>query len=622
LATLFGTDMTSLAEPRGAGATPIQGVATPASQVTLPQGLMDIGVQAARDVAKQEQEKIKAATEQVKKSTLADYTRIRTTIASSNMPMSEKIARMNALDSQFLTTSAEMGITEDFKRVRDLMTSGGVTGEIDTQAKQDREWMESNTKFLRDKGVFIPEGASREYVNNLLQTQAAIETASRDFDTTRKRIEAARADTLFTQGQVDRQIKEKATETINQIGALSVESFQQQANEIVNQILAGGNEEQLVMDLNRLMAERETIINASGAQAPEQAGVWRNLFREIHSGAMEMVTSRGASGKRTIDRAINNAAISASVSNPDLVRIGALNPFLGDNTMSSVLAGNKIASEYILKMLMDGSENKGGTNLIGSRENKTAEEQSLAFVRNGIKTVQAGVGGQDAKDGYFRMTNNILAQLGAKSPGDLADTDLKEVADFMLSPEFVHFVKQGGIDPEAASTAKRVFRQVYGESLDGGVRRALEENLPVHGGGGVSSTDFYPEGASKYIDLVDVEFSDGKVRFVPKKNLTFKGQGNINVVNGLVNSKLRPVEQAINRSLKLATHLDGRTDYQKYWEENKDTFMPYMFSDPSAKIPNQVYSGVEYEYIGPPGGNTKDQNNWRPVNGGRTGSTE
>src|SRR5690606_9020252 len=129
----------------------------------------------------------------------------------------------------------------------------------------------------------------------------------------------------------------------------------------------------------------------------------------------------------------------------------------------------------------------------------------------------------------------------------------------------------------------------------------------------------YPEGVQNYADIVEVKFQDGRVQFIPKLGMEeTTAQGNAEAINRYIRGNLRDQEKALNQNLKLAAHLEGTTDYQKFWEDNKSALMPYMFADPDAPAPRHTYNGQEWEYIGPPGGNTKDRNNWRPVNGGRT----
>src|SRR5690606_36202763 len=132
-----------------------------------PTGILDIRVQVFRDVSEKRKNDINEGIKKENNLILTDYSRARMNIAQSNLPLSEKTARMAAIDSQFQLVATERGILEDFKKARDLMTSGGITGEINTEAEAQRKRREENITFLRGNDIIVPPNATDDYIQAL-----------------------------------------------------------------------------------------------------------------------------------------------------------------------------------------------------------------------------------------------------------------------------------------------------------------------------------------------------------------------------------------------------------------------------------------------------------------------
>jgi hypothetical protein len=63
--------------------------------------------------------------------------------------------------------------------------------------------------------------------------------------------------------------------------------------------------------------------------------------------------------------------------------------------------------------------------------------------------------------------------------------------------------------------------------------------------------------------------------------------------------------KVVNQLVKAGAHMEGHTNYDKYWEANKHQILPNMFPDPARLKVGQVVDG--YKYIG---GNVKSKSNW------------
>src|SRR5690625_647770 len=123
----------------------------------------------------------------------------------------------------------------------------------------------------------------------------------------------------------------------------------------------------------------------------------------------------------------------------------------------------------------------GSANFVANRDDKVVEDLGFAFIKEGLKSVRTGLGDDqaEAKEGYFQAANNVLVMIGEKTSGNLSAEDFKETADFLASPEFAFFVKEGGLNAESAEVASRVFKQVYSSNIDGQVKKFMQSELPA-----------------------------------------------------------------------------------------------------------------------------------------------
>ena len=71
----------------------------------------------------------------------------------------------------------------------------------------------------------------------------------------------------------------------------------------------------------------------------------------------------------------------------------------------------------------------------------------------------------------------------------------------------------------------------------------------------------------------------------------------------------KPYQDALGRMVRMGAHLEGNTNYQKYWEDNKHILLPQMFSKYKNLEIGQKVDGFVYT-----GGDANDARNWKPAN--------
>lgn len=236
------------------------------------------------------------------------------------------------------------------------------------------------------------------------------------------------------------------------------------------------------------------------------------------------------------------------------------------------------------------------------------EKQTLKALQKTIGQFQAGkVSGDPAKQALEASgaINEILRQTGSMQ-GSIPATQLKELASFYSSPEFGKAVEQGLASKETMQNAKRVFQVSYEPAVVNAIQRKLftESGSPVmieyspgrDGGAARSRKDV------SILSTLDIRFSGSGVVFAtrPGTDDTFGSES--------IRKDLKEAEAGLNTLIKVGAHMEGTTNYAKYWEDNKHLLMPRVYPDPAKLKPGQVVNG--YKYIG---GAYSDRSNWQRV---------
>jgi hypothetical protein len=280
--------------------------------------------------------------------------------------------------------------------------------------------------------------------------------------------------------------------------------------------------------------------------------------------------------------------------------------------LSSAPAGVRAIS--ILSSIKPGEKNTDGTpkyvpQVVG---NPDAEESTLRLLKQGLSDLK---GGKIKNEELGRLqasnsVNHILKQVGAIINQEGADPrQLKGVAEFFASPEYASFVQSNALDPQAAQTAKKTFQLVYEPAVVNGVQQQLTKTLDQGTSFMGMERQVKKTEPVKLVDAVDIKFSGSGIFFEPKaKAASMPGEFRS---QALEVQSLNASQKALNQIIHIGAHMEGNTDYAKYWEEHKHEFVPGYFMK-GVKV-GDVVSG--YEYLG---GNASNQKNWKQVKSAST----
>jgi len=608
----FGIKATDLSAPQGAGARVIEGVQPATSSIQIPSGISQLGVDLVNTLRQGEEQKAKDQAKQRENETMGRYTREIASLqdaASQGLSPAEIAAKTRRINAQYTTIAAENGWLESFKKSQDLALGSTEVGAVVNQAEEQRK---ANVTYLRGKDVYVPPDADDNYINQLMKHQTDKQTMMQDFTFNEQQAAANRSATGFNQSQEDRRKKEETTKLITGFAGTSFQELSVQTDKIIADHRAGKIPlEQARAEIQRLAAKSSQGIDAITAADPSMGSPFRNTLTTYLDTQVKRLEGESTDLDNEAKAIVNRSKLISLQKSPQVATAAALSELVG-RTVSGSQTVEHITAEALARFTTEDLTNKSDVpNVVGGGIGKTAEVTLYSHAKESLNLVRSGQTSRPevAKKEAFQLANNILDQLGDKfNSRKVRDTDLKEVAQFMGSPEFAYFVKEGGMRADVADTARNAYMQIYRKSIDQGIQEQLNQPIPV---GARQNRPNDPPVSGATMDALDIRFTNGQVSFVPKTGQDY-GTSSLNRIVTERARDLMPQAQALTQIVRIGAHLEGTTDYQQYWEQNKASILPYYYGD-QAKLQGDKVApdGTVYEWIGGPNGNTRDRNNWR-----------
>ena len=595
----YSTNATQLAAPQAAGAgvqvTPVQ------SDGTLANAIKTVGNIFAKGFGDYQ----KAEAEKRKNAVVSNYVSVETTIndavSTGQMSPSEAAARSRANFNKHAAGYAEY--IKDFEEAGKALRGFTEAGEVADSLKREKDARDADKNQARQRGFVFPEGMSRQAEDDQIAAVKAAIRAEQVIEQQYKANVEARAQGNYDTAIADREAKDTSFRLINDIAGTNLQAFQSFAVTLGDQVKSQKmSPETALATLNERFANISAAIQSAARTNPELAAPYRSLFDQMNQVAQKLIDPKNQAEdlqnqlkiiqtrmklvamSNPKDAALiianellpNNLALQSSVQSVDLLNRLANTP-IGDTTkFVPTVVGNPEAEPEVLKML------KGALNDIKSDKIDKKE----------IAAVQAG-----------NSVNQILKQTSEFLNRGATPQSLKGLAQFFSSPEYGSFVSSGKIDKAAAGAAYKTFQLLYEPTVVKGVQQKFTEYLYGQASFGKKQADPITIG-----EAIDVKFSGSGVVFEAKPNKKLDPVEQRNQMAAV--RDLTTAQTAINQLIHIGAHLEGTTDYSKYWEEKKHIFMPQIFPDPKRLKPGDIVDG--YKYLG---GNANDARSWQPAEG-------
>lgn len=614
--TEFGVEATTLSAPQGAGAQVLQPVTPPnttGAMLEAASGILDI-------FARGMNAKNKEAAEQRRRSVISQY-----------------VADENAISQAFETGQINAQVASsrsqlNFKRyaggyseyIDDLVKAGqalkGFTakGTVEDEMKLQQKIEEDDIKQAQNRGYMFFPNMSREARQDAIAASKAAIRAEQELDAYYKRREFERQDTRFTNEMRDRQDKEMSVKIITDIAGTQLQSFQSFSASLSDEVRKGT----MAPDQARiLLAERFTnissAIQAAAGQNPELATPYRTIFNELNDVSKLLIDPKAANEdvKAQFENLVNRARLLAVSRNPKVLAAVATSQLLPNSTEVALSVAPQATEAFALiaNTPLNGVVNP----VVGNPE---IEGDVYKILKEGIKKIEGGkIGKKDiAELEASNSLNHILKQTNSLLDRGLPAAQYSKVAELLADPAVGRYMASGKVDPEAMLVAKRVLQLNWENTVKRGISQELSKFLnestslveDINSPGGVrvaTRSEQDPSAARSLGQVVDIQWNGTGVTFAPKntESLDATQRRDLNIRMQTLNKS----QTALNQLIRVGAHMEGTTDYAKYWKENRHKLLPDYFPEPQRLKLGQVVDGYEFFQDGDP----NDKRNWRKV---------
>jgi len=604
-----------LAAPQGAGAReiqPYQERVTEYQPNQLIHGLVNIFAKGLEADRKQTAEARKNAVIQEYVRNEQVYSDALTT-GSWNASQTATASRANF--AKFLGAYPEL--QDELGKARNLVYTGTEIGQAQQQVDTSIKMRNDQIAAARSAGFVIPDFASTETQDYMIDAHQTRIVMERDLSDQMKRNQEARAAAGEIRAQQSHQIQLSDYATKQQAGNGIITLFSKNidaTNSLAKDVFSNPNipfeQKQNILD-TQIRTLKSGLASISVFN-PELATPFNRILDDISQTTAKLADPKNQSAtqlqllKDEYETQMTKAKLLV-ISDPTSRNAVAVSSLFGNNLQISLsLAGNGVLTGTLAKLGL-GPDSGATPKVVGTSD----EKQVLSGLKGALNLLQKGGAKGDKEQNTKEAVNAVNEVLRQNSTMDksIPPQALKELSSFYSSTEF------GKISPTLDTESQQNVANVMAVSYVPSVVQAVENRLnstisttqPVGfaaAKGGMSA----PASATphKVLDDVNIIFNARGVDFVAKPNATDTYWANS------TRQSLKEAADGLNTLIRMGAHLEGTTNYAKYWEDNKHKLLPSVYPDPNKLKPGQVVNG--YKYIG---GAYGDRNNWEPVSTGQ-----
>lgn len=624
----FGERATTLSPPQGAGSQPLDPVQekyvdTSPIGGALVGGIVDIFAKGLQINRKEEAEKAKAA---IIGAYVKEETSINNAVATGQLQPAAAASRSRANANKYYAGFPQY--ISEFEGAGKALRGFTETGEVQAALDSEKKLKDADRQAASSAGFIFTPGMAPEAENAQIKAHKTGIMAQNQLEQVYKANAEKRAQGTFNAAEAERDAKEVGIQMVNAVAGDNMAAFQALGSTLVADVKSGKiPPEQGQILLTERFSNINAAIQSSARLNPELAAPYRTLFNEANETFKKMLDPKNtAEGLENELKAITTRLKIAAYSDPKFAGLATVSNILGNNPNLTFLQSS-ITTETVARL----GASPGGyvPQVIG---NPDVEPGTLQILRSGLQQLKDPKtrNADKQKVESENSVNALLTQTGQQLNMGATPTQLKGAASFFASPEYAGFVSGAKINPEAAQAAKRTFQLLYEPAVIQGVQEKLTNVLQqaTDAAGtnrsvlsGIRSS-VRPEDAvgrspnanepttskpTTMKDAVSVSFTGGGVQFELKNMATLSDVERIDQRNKV--AELQTAQKALNQVIHIAAHMEGSTDYAKYWEANKHIYLPQMYSKYKGLEIGDVKNGMRYK-----GGEANKQENWEQVN--------
>jgi hypothetical protein len=593
----FSAQSASLSAPSGAGDSPVVTQRTPVPASTLPQALSGIADMLGKGVDNYYNVQMIKARNGILGQIGQQQSAINAAVASGQMDQQEAHVRSMAIYNKSLAAYPQLA--SDIQGLNAAFKATTQTGDTDNLVKQKQD----EAQKIRDQQTQMAISQGYHLSPDMSEAQRGVIVTAAETNTTAQRVLAQQQaqfnfqkdQNVYSQEQANLKMKETSIGLIADMAGKNMDAFDATVQNLSDQVRANKmTPDQARATLQSQFGNISGVIQSLAGKNPELAAPYRSLFESKYQLGLQRLDPTKASDetKSQYDKTITQAKIDALTNDPKLKTLVATSQMLNTNN-SLLMATNAEATMKAMAMAGKTPTQNGlpGTYVPQIAGNPEVEADALKALKSGIDTLRGGkvADGMAGNAEGSNAVNNLLSQTGNLLNQGATPDKLKGLADFFSSSQYAYMVQHGQIDATAEQAAKKTFQMIYTPAVTNAVGTKLQGTLP--------------NSQTNIADAVDVNFTGAGVQFTPKKGLNADDAKQAGVsVDGL-----KTAAQGLNTVVRMGAHMEGTTDYQKYWDDNKYYILPQAFP----VKPGQVVNGFKWSGTG----DYRDKSTWKKVGG-------
>lgn len=595
----FGADAASLgpAQAQLSPVAPVQEQATANPLTSLVTGVGDF-------LAKGLEEKVKDDQLQQKNAVLSQVAQSEATLNQAMdqgaISATEAASRSRANYNKYLASYPQYAT--EINGLNTAFKSSTETGDRDTQLANQADIKKAQINQAVSQGYYIPPTASPTQIDNIVQASQSGIQAQKTFELATAHAQAEREAGRFTTEQQNAELKRATGTALIQVTGDTLTGFSSTIDAAIKDVQAGGDPVKNQFAINQYNNKIQAQLAALAVQNPELAAPFKEIFTNVATLGQKLADPKQytADLKEQYDAQITKGKLLA-IQDPDIRSAAVASSLFPGSAMLAVpqaaavgrvlfTAGNTTTS--------NGVQSGYAPQIVG---NPQVESDAFKVLRAGLGNLNNGKVSDPIKASVeaSNSVNVVLKQVGDQINNGAARTNpglLKNAASFFASPEYAQYVTSGHVDATAQAAAKHTFQAIYEPAVIDAI------------GGQLKGTLAESPTSTPIAQAVDTKFTGAGVVFVPssKPKDAQEAQQQAAVV-----ANLNQAQAGLNQLIHIGAHMEGSTNYQKYWEENKHIYLPQVYPDPAKLKEGQVVNGKKYI-----GGNYTNPDNWQVVTSG------
>lgn len=606
----FGIESTHVSDPQRSGTRAVDAVQEKAVNTSDVDIFSKIGEVFAKGLAqnnKDEAEKRKNAVIGEYHNNEGVYT---SALEQGSWNSSQVAAASRSNYNKFLSAYPEYA--SELVQARQARMDGTETGRALDEEKTAAKRRETDISAAQAAGYTFYEGQDKKSENLQIDAHKKSVLAERDFKQSTERRAEERAEQTFQDSHTiavnnirNEEIKQQASASLNELAKANFNATVSDVDNLVNLVTSGKMtyEQAMLTHKTNIMRFDAAATSIAGVH-PELAAPWKQVFSELNDTVTKMLdpsvkTEREAKMlKDTYQSIILRAQLSGIQSDPELKQAVVAQTFFPNNSLVAV-SNSPAVSRFLMKASGASPLAKGETvpKFIGT----DGEGKIYDTTQKALANLQSGNSLNPERDAMeaVKTVSNMLKETSSKD-GAFAPKSLKMATTFYASPEFGKLAKEGKVDASTLRQAQQVFQVQLNPVVKDTVYKALDGVIPDVRDGSKSRT---------VSDMVDVSVVGGQIMFKPKPipaDLNFFDTQRELSLQSVNKKSLDEGAAALTQLVRLHAHLEGETDYGKYFEKNKHMLLPGYFVQGYEK--GKVIDG--YEFLG---GDARNPDNFKKV---------